>query len=191
LQTSDLIYFSDDLLRSHPSSYEDSNSQQQHLQLTGLNLLDLTQAATPTSHTNVTGNINKIQNRNDVIDIVVQQQDESQKNSKSSPEVENDKKPISSLSGERTHGFTNASGSPVVNGKDGEGSTPINITSILAQMRRINQEQTIRNEELFGPVTNETLVIVIQVHNRLQYLRHLIVSLSQVFILFSLWKLSY
>jgi hypothetical protein len=42
------------------------------------------------------------------------------------------------------------------------------------------QDQTLRNEELFGPVTNDTLVIVIQVHNRLQYLRHLIVSLSQV-----------
>jgi len=41
----------------------------------------------------------------------------------------------------------------------------------------------IRNEDLFGPVTNDTLVIVIQVHNRLQYLRHLIVSLSQVRIL--------
>ncbi|XP_023325761.1 alpha-1,6-mannosyl-glycoprotein 2-beta-N-acetylglucosaminyltransferase isoform X2 [Eurytemora carolleeae] len=32
---------------------------------------------------------------------------------------------------------------------------------------------------MFGPVTNSTLVIAIQVHHRLNYLRHLIISLSE------------
>ena len=77
-------------------------------------------------------------------------------------------------------GNSSGSSSSGSGGKDSESDVPINISSILLQMSKMNSDQTVRNEELFGPVTNETLVIVIQVHNRLQYLRHLIVSLSQV-----------
>lgn len=40
-----------------------------------------------------------------------------------------------------------------------------------------NTNQRILNHELFGPVTNETVLITIQVHNRITYLSHLIESL--------------
>ena len=39
--------------------------------------------------------------------------------------------------------------------------------------------QEILNLELFGPVTNETVVILVQVHDRIHYLRQLIRSFSQ------------
>ena len=57
-----------------------------------------------------------------------------------------------------------------------------NQFSILARIELINNEQSIKNEDVFGPVENNgTLaIIVVQVHNRLHYLRQLIVSLSQV-----------
>lgn len=35
------------------------------------------------------------------------------------------------------------------------------------------------NEEAFGPLASDAPVIVVQVHTRLTYLRHLIVSLAQ------------
>ena len=47
----------------------------------------------------------------------------------------------------------------------------INISEILANIDELNKEQVIRNEDVFGPVTNETVIIVIQVHNRITYLR--------------------
>ena len=87
------------------------------------------------------------------------------------------KEPRSSLSGERIHGLPNetlASSNAVFN----QGS--FEIPKILAQIKQINEEQSIRNEDIFGPVTNNTVVIAVQVHNRLQYLRQLIISLSQV-----------
>jgi alpha-1,6-mannosyl-glycoprotein beta-1,2-N-acetylglucosaminyltransferase len=37
-----------------------------------------------------------------------------------------------------------------------------------------NDEQQIINEDKYGPVTNDTILITIQVHNRATYLRHLI-----------------
>lgn len=40
-----------------------------------------------------------------------------------------------------------------------------------------NKVQRIHNLEKFGPVTNETILITIQVHNRISYLSHLIDSL--------------
>ena len=54
-----------------------------------------------------------------------------------------------------------------------EDSNPqsINISEILANIDELNKEQVIRNEDVFGPVTNETVIIVIQVHNRISYLR--------------------
>lgn len=53
------------------------------------------------------------------------------------------------------------------------------IEEIKNRIRRYNLAQTVLNEEIFGPIQNDTIVIVIQVHTRLVYLRHLIVSLAQ------------
>lgn len=53
------------------------------------------------------------------------------------------------------------------------------IEEIKNSIRRYNLAQTVLNEEIFGPIQNDTIVIVIQVHTRLVYLRHLIVSLAQ------------
>ena len=55
----------------------------------------------------------------------------------------------------------------------------VKIRGILDKIRLINEEQSIKNEDIFGPVTNSTTIIAVQVHNRLQYLRQLIMSLSQ------------
>ena len=38
--------------------------------------------------------------------------------------------------------------------------------------------QSVLNSDKFGPVTNSTTVITVQVHNRITYLSHLIDSLS-------------
>ncbi|CAH0698211.1 unnamed protein product [Spodoptera exigua] len=54
-----------------------------------------------------------------------------------------------------------------------------NITEIKQAIRRYNDAQTIYNEDIFGAVQNDTVIIAIQVHTRLTYLRHLIVSLAQ------------
>ena len=56
------------------------------------------------------------------------------------------------------------------------------ISHILERIELINNEQSVKNEDIFGPVENNgTLaIIVVQVHNRLQYLRQLIISFSQV-----------
>jgi len=62
------------------------------------------------------------------------------------------------------------------------------ISRILERIELINSEQSVKNEDIFGPVDNNgTLaVIVVQVHNRIQYLRQLIISFSQVILLFVL-----
>lgn len=54
-----------------------------------------------------------------------------------------------------------------------------NITEIRRAIQRNNEAQIIYNEDIFGPVQNDTVIIAIQVHTRLTYLRHLIVSLAQ------------
>uniref|UniRef100_A0A2A4JH78 Alpha-1,6-mannosyl-glycoprotein 2-beta-N-acetylglucosaminyltransferase n=1 Tax=Heliothis virescens TaxID=7102 RepID=A0A2A4JH78_HELVI len=54
-----------------------------------------------------------------------------------------------------------------------------NITEIRRAIQRNNDAQIIYNEDIFGPVQNDTVIIAIQVHTRLTYLRHLIVSLAQ------------
>ncbi|XP_075989674.1 alpha-1,6-mannosyl-glycoprotein 2-beta-N-acetylglucosaminyltransferase-like isoform X3 [Anticarsia gemmatalis] len=54
-----------------------------------------------------------------------------------------------------------------------------NITEIVRAITRYNDAQMVYNEDIFGPVTNDTIIIAIQVHTRLTYLRHLIVSLAQ------------
>jgi hypothetical protein len=47
-------------------------------------------------------------------------------------------------------------------------------------MMKVNEEQEIRNLDLFGPVTANDVIMVIQVHDRLEHLNLLIDSLSRV-----------
>lgn len=56
--------------------------------------------------------------------------------------------------------------------------SPGKTASIQQLITLHNHAQTIRNAEKFGPVTNETILITIQVHNRISYLTHLIESLK-------------
>lgn len=77
---------------------------------------------------------------------------------------------------------------------------PPNITEIKRQIIRYNDMQLVLNEDAFGPLQNDSVIIVIQVcsslirvytyrlytipslsqvHTRINYLRHLIVSLAQ------------
>lgn len=53
------------------------------------------------------------------------------------------------------------------------------LNEIKNQIWRYNEAQSILNEEQFGPLQNNSVIIVIQVHTRITYLRHLIVSLAQ------------
>lgn len=50
--------------------------------------------------------------------------------------------------------------------------------SIQRSIEKINDEQTILNDERYEPLQNDSIVIVIQVHKRMTYLMHLIESLS-------------
>lgn len=50
--------------------------------------------------------------------------------------------------------------------------------SIQRTIEKINDEQTILNDDRYGPLQNDSIVIVIQVHKRITYLKHLIESLS-------------
>ncbi|XP_077303001.1 alpha-1,6-mannosyl-glycoprotein 2-beta-N-acetylglucosaminyltransferase [Arctopsyche grandis] len=58
-------------------------------------------------------------------------------------------------------------------------SSLLNISEIVKNIARYNMQQTVINEDIFGPLQNNSVVIVIQVHRRITYLRHLIVSLAQ------------
>ncbi|KAH8278462.1 hypothetical protein KR018_003592, partial [Drosophila ironensis] len=60
-----------------------------------------------------------------------------------------------------------------------EGYHPPNITEIKRQILRYNEMQTVLNEDTFGPLQNDSVIILVQVHTRITYLRHLIVSLAQ------------
>lgn len=57
--------------------------------------------------------------------------------------------------------------------------TEFEIAETRRNMERANNEQRVYNEESFGPLASDAPIIVIQVHTRLTYLRHLIVSLAQ------------
>uniref|UniRef100_A0A340U084 Alpha-1,6-mannosyl-glycoprotein 2-beta-N-acetylglucosaminyltransferase n=1 Tax=Glossina morsitans morsitans TaxID=37546 RepID=A0A340U084_GLOMM len=56
---------------------------------------------------------------------------------------------------------------------------PPNITEINRQIAKYNDMQLVLNEYTFGPLQNDSVIIVVQVHTRITYLRHLIVSLAQ------------
>ena len=68
-----------------------------------------------------------------------------------------------------------------------------NSTMLFEHIQKINYEEKIKNQEIFGPINNNSnsTIIVIQVHDRIHYLRHLINSLntsigiSQSLIIFS------
>lgn len=62
---------------------------------------------------------------------------------------------------------------------EGSKLTAEQIQEIREQIQLRSGNETVLNEELFGPVQPDTIVIAVQVHNRLEYLRHLIVSLAQ------------
>jgi alpha-1,6-mannosyl-glycoprotein beta-1,2-N-acetylglucosaminyltransferase len=49
--------------------------------------------------------------------------------------------------------------------------------SLKELIKFLNDEQKIYNAQRFGPVNDDTILITIQVHNRIEYLRHLITSL--------------
>ncbi|XP_053946898.1 alpha-1,6-mannosyl-glycoprotein 2-beta-N-acetylglucosaminyltransferase isoform X2 [Anastrepha obliqua] len=56
---------------------------------------------------------------------------------------------------------------------------PPNISEIKQQIAKYNELQIVLNEDTYGPLQNDSVIIVIQVHTRITYLRHLIVSLAQ------------
>ena len=56
---------------------------------------------------------------------------------------------------------------------------PSKVEEIVANIKRHNELQPILNEDRFGPLEPDSVVIVVQVHTRIDYLQHLIVSLSQ------------
>ncbi|XP_012146945.2 alpha-1,6-mannosyl-glycoprotein 2-beta-N-acetylglucosaminyltransferase isoform X1 [Megachile rotundata] len=70
-------------------------------------------------------------------------------------------------------------GSSTLANASAETLTELEIAEIRRNIEKANAEQRVYNEESFGPLANDAPVIVIQVHTRLTYLRHLIVSLAQ------------
>ncbi|XP_074115039.1 alpha-1,6-mannosyl-glycoprotein 2-beta-N-acetylglucosaminyltransferase isoform X3 [Cotesia typhae] len=65
------------------------------------------------------------------------------------------------------------------NGTLGIYGTSFDIGDIKTTIAKLNSEQKIYNDDIFGPLLTDAPIIVIQVHSRLTYLRHLIVSLAQ------------
>ncbi|XP_040151141.1 alpha-1,6-mannosyl-glycoprotein 2-beta-N-acetylglucosaminyltransferase isoform X1 [Anopheles arabiensis] len=61
----------------------------------------------------------------------------------------------------------------------GDGPRTANISDIMRMINRYNDLQTVLNEDIYGPLQNDSVIIVVQVHKRITYLRHLIVSLAQ------------
>jgi len=60
-----------------------------------------------------------------------------------------------------------------------EESTSSNTTRLRKFIGKHNQQQLIANYDKYGSITNDTIVIVVQVHNRIVYLRDLIESLAK------------
>ncbi|XP_076631603.1 alpha-1,6-mannosyl-glycoprotein 2-beta-N-acetylglucosaminyltransferase isoform X1 [Colletes latitarsis] len=70
-------------------------------------------------------------------------------------------------------------GSSTTSNSSTEALTEFEIAEIRRNIEKLNAEQRVYNEEAFGPLDIDAPVIVVQVHTRLIYLRHLIVSLAQ------------
>ena len=63
--------------------------------------------------------------------------------------------------------ITDAAGATGQNGASG-GRAPLNISDIRRNIERYNEVQQVLNEELFGPVQNDSLIIVVQARHSLQ-----------------------
>ncbi|KAI1287956.1 Alpha-1,6-mannosyl-glycoprotein 2-beta-N-acetylglucosaminyltransferase [Halotydeus destructor] len=59
-------------------------------------------------------------------------------------------------------------------------SIPFSLDIVADLINKSNQRQFILNEEKFGPLRGNDVIIIIQVHDRLQYLNALVKSLSTV-----------
>ncbi|KAJ8680206.1 hypothetical protein QAD02_015993, partial [Eretmocerus hayati] len=82
----------------------------------------------------------------------------------------------------RVSNATGLSGHNSTSGNGGSGNdelTEREIEEARRSIERVNSEQRVLNEEAFGPLAPDAPVIVIQVHDRLTYLRHLVISLAQ------------
>lgn len=55
-----------------------------------------------------------------------------------------------------------------------------NLSEVKMHMAEVNSAQRVVNEDRFGPVKGGTVVFVVQVHERVQYLQSLVESLSRV-----------
>jgi alpha-1,6-mannosyl-glycoprotein beta-1,2-N-acetylglucosaminyltransferase len=69
-------------------------------------------------------------------------------------------------------GATNASdAAAAAAGQNGAASAraPLNISEIRRNIERYNDMQQVLNEELFGPVQNDSLIIVVQVRHHMSY----------------------
>lgn len=57
---------------------------------------------------------------------------------------------------------------------------PLPINFVRKAINYTNVQTTVYNEQLYGPLTNDHPVIIVQVHNRIFYLNYLIASLADV-----------
>ncbi|VDK17387.1 unnamed protein product [Anisakis simplex] len=58
-------------------------------------------------------------------------------------------------------------------------SSPLSINDVVSSIEFLNNNYEILNMHRFGPVSEAKFVIVVQVHNRIEYLRYLIESLQK------------
>ncbi|XP_047480973.1 E3 ubiquitin-protein ligase BRE1A-like [Penaeus chinensis] len=54
------------------------------------------------------------------------------------------------------------------------------LSALKARLETLNMEQRILNTHLFGPVSTDTVILLVQVHRRLEYLTHLVDSMKKV-----------
>jgi ribosomal protein S28E/S33 len=58
-------------------------------------------------------------------------------------------------------------------------SFPMSVNQMKKTINEINEKQKVLNYEIYGPLKEKDIVIIVQVHNRVQYLSALIKSLEQ------------
>jgi alpha-1,6-mannosyl-glycoprotein beta-1,2-N-acetylglucosaminyltransferase len=67
-------------------------------------------------------------------------------------------------------GATNASDAAAASQNGAASGRPfLNISEIRRNIERYNDMQQVLNEELFGPVQNDSLIIVVQVRHHMSY----------------------
>ncbi|XP_065341868.1 alpha-1,6-mannosyl-glycoprotein 2-beta-N-acetylglucosaminyltransferase isoform X1 [Cloeon dipterum] len=77
------------------------------------------------------------------------------------------------------HKFLLGRNSSLANSTEPPPQPSLNLTMVRQAIEQYNAYQVVLNEGRLGPLHNDSLVIVIQVHARITYLRHLLVSLAQ------------